>query len=152
MPTMIVPERPDTADARMLIDELEQHLAPYYPATSRHGYSVEKLIKQGVAFFVARQDDIPAGCGGVQFFGREYGELKRMFVRPQFRGLGLAKLMLAHLEQYTRDHNIKILRLETGIHQKEAIGLYERMGFQSIPPFGDYVDDPLSKFFEKQIL
>jgi len=151
MTTMIVPERPDSADACMLIDELEQHLAPYYPATSRHGYSVEKLIKQGVAFFVIRVDDIPSGCGGVQFFGTEYGELKRMFVRPQFRGLGLAKLMLEHLEQYTRDHGIKILRLETGIHQKEAIGLYEHVGFQSIPPFGDYADDPLSKFFEKRI-
>ena len=151
MTTMIVPERPDTADARMLIDELEQHLAPFYPATSRHGYSVEKLIQQGVAFFIARQDGVPAGCGGVQFFGAEYGELKRMFVRPQFRGWGLAKLMLEHLEQYTREHHIHLLRLETGIHQKEAIGLYERMGFQSIPPFGEYVDDPLSKFFEKRL-
>ncbi len=151
MTTIIVPEKPDTADARMLIDELEQHLAPFYPATSRHGYSVEKLIQQGVAFFVARQDGIPAGCGGAQFFGTEYGELKRMFVRSQFRGLGLAKLMLEHLEHYTREHHIHLLRLETGIHQKEAIGLYERMGFQNIPPFGDYVDDPLSKFFEKKI-
>jgi putative acetyltransferase len=151
MTTMIVPERPDTADAVMLIDELEQHLAPFYPATSRHGYSVEKLIRQGVAFFVARQDGVPAGCGGVQFFGTEYGELKRMFVRPQFRGLGLAKLMLQHLEQYTRDHHIPLLRLETGIHQKEAIGLYERMGFQNIPRFGDYLDDPLSRFFEKKL-
>ena len=151
MTTMIFPERPDTADAVMLIDELEQHLAPFYPATSRHGYSVEKLIRQGVAFFVARQDGVPAGCGGVQFFGTEYGELKRMFVRPQFRGLGLAKLMLQHLEQYTRDHHIPLLRLETGIHQKEAIGLYERMGFQNIPRFGDYLDDPLSRFFEKKL-
>ena len=151
MTTIIAPERPDTADARMLIDELETHLAPFYPATSRHGYNVEKLIQQGVAFFVARQDGIPAGCGGVQFYGTEYGELKRMFVRPQFRGLGLAKLMLEHLEQYTRDRHIKLLRLETGIHQKEAIGLYERMGFKNIPPFGEYVDDPLSRFFEKQI-
>ena len=151
MTTMIVPERPDTADAQMLIAELEQHLAPFYPATSRHGYSVEKLIRQGVAFFIARQDDVPAGCGGVQFFGTEYGELKRMFVRPQFRGLGLAKLMLQHLEQHTREHGIHLLRLETGIHQKEAIGLYERMGFQSIPPFGEYLDDPLSRFFEKRI-
>jgi len=151
MTTMIIPERPDTADAQMLIAELEQHLAPFYPATSRHGYSVEKLIQQGVAFFIARVDEVPAGCGGVQFFSTEYGELKRMFVRPQFRGLGLAKLMLQHLEQYTRAHDINLLRLETGIHQKEAIGLYERMGFQSIPPFGEYVDDPLSKFFEKRI-
>jgi putative acetyltransferase len=151
MKTLIAPERPDTVEAQLLITELEQHLAPFYPATSRHGYSVEKLIKQGVAFFVTRVDDAPAGCGGVQFFGTEYGELKRMFVRPQFRGLGLAKLMLEHLEQYTREHGVHLLRLETGIHQKEAIGLYESMGYQSIPPFGEYVDDPLSKFFEKQI-
>ena len=151
MTTQIVAERPDTADAQLLIAELETHLAPFYPATRRHGYSVEKLIKQGVAFFVVRQDGVPAGCGGVQFFGTEYGELKRMFVRPQFRGLGLAKLMLEHLEQYSRAHGIFRLRLETGIHQKEAIGLYERMGYQSIPPFGEYVDDPLSRFFEKKI-
>ena len=151
MTTSIVPERPDTDDAIMLIEELEQHLAPFYPATSRHGYSVEKLIKQGVAFFVMRQDDVPAGCGGVQFFGTEYGEVKRMFVRPQFRGLGLAKLMLEHLETYSREHDIQLLRLETGIHQKEAIGLYESVGFRRVPHFGEYVDDPLSIFFEKQI-
>lgn len=151
MATVITPERPDTYEARLLIDELESHLAPFYPQTSRHGYSVEKLIQQSVAFFVTRQDGIPAGCGGVQFYGTEYGELKRMFVRQQFRGLGLAKLMLEHLETYSREHNIPLLRLETGIHQKEAIGLYERMGYQSRPPFGEYVDDPLSKFLEKKI-
>jgi putative acetyltransferase len=151
MTTLIAAERPDTADARMLIEELETHLAPYYPKTSRHGYSVEKLIRQGVAFFVTRQDGIPAGCGGVQFFGKEYGEIKRMFVRPQFRGLGLARLMLDHLKMYARENDIYLLRLETGIHQKEAISLYERMGFQSIPPFGEYMEDPLSRFFEKQI-
>lgn len=151
MATNIVLERPDTADAQLLIEELEAHLAPFYPATSRHGYSVEKLIKQGVAFFVTRHEGTPAGCGGVQFFNGEYGELKRMFVRPQFRGLGLAKLMLNHLEQYTLEHGIHVMRLETGIHQTEAIGLYEAMGYRSIPPFGEYVDDPLSRFFEKRI-
>lgn len=151
MPTVISPERPDTEEARLLIDELESHLAPFYPATSRHGYSVEKLIKQGVAFFVTRHDGIPAGCGGVQFFGTEYGELKRMFVRPQFRGLGLAKLMLGHLEAYAREHNVPMMRLETGIHQKEAIGLYESMGYVLCPPFGEYIDDPLSRFFEKRL-
>ena len=151
MTAVIVSERPDADDARMLIEELEQHLAPYYPATSRHGYSVEKLIRQGVAFFITRVDDVPAGCGGVQFFGAEYGELKRMFVRPQFRGMGLARLMLDHLEMYAREHNVSLLRLETGVHQKEAIRLYESKGYQLIPPFGDYKEDPLSKFFEKRI-
>jgi len=151
MTTIISLERPDTPDAITLIEELEEHLAPFYPATSRHGYSVEKLIKQGVAFFVTRQDGVPAGCGGVQFFGTEYGELKRMFVRPKFRGLGLAKLMLEHLEAYSLEHNISLLRLETGIHQKEAISLYGHMGYKTRPPFGEYINDPLSLFLEKKI-
>jgi GNAT superfamily N-acetyltransferase len=151
MTTIITPERPDTDDARMLIDELDLHLAPNYPRTSRHGYSVENLIQQGVAFFIARQDGVPAGCGGVQFFDMEYGELKRMFVRPQFRGLGLAKLMIKHLEDFTRNQGIQLIRLETGIHQKEAISLYEQSGFQIIPPFGEYTDDPLSRYFEKHL-
>jgi len=151
MTTIITPERPDTPDAIVLIEELESHLEPFYPQTSRHGYSVEKLIKQGVVFFVTRRNNIPAGCGGVQFFGTEYGELKRMFVRPQFRGLGLAKLMLEHLEAHSLEHDIPLLRLETGIYQKEAIALYERMGYRSRPPFGEYTNDPLSVFFEKNI-
>jgi len=151
MTTTITLERPDTSDAIMLIEELESHLAPFYPTTSRHGYSVEKLIKQGVAFFVTRQDGTPAGCGGAQFFGNEYGELKRMFVRPQFRRLGLAKLMLEHLQSHTLQHNIPLLRLETGIHQKEAISLYQSMGYQSCPPFGGYTASPLNVFFEKKI-
>jgi GNAT superfamily N-acetyltransferase len=135
----------------LLISELEAHLDPLYPKTSRHGYSIEKLMEQGVAFFVMRQDGVAAGCGGIELFGMEYGEVKRMYVRPQFRGLGLAKLMLDHLAAYARQHNIHLLRLETGIHQKEAMALYERMGFQRIPPFGTYKEDPLSRFYEKQI-
>ena len=104
-----------------------------------------------MAFFVTRRDGIPAGCGGVHFFGNEYGELKRMFVRPHFRGLGLAKLMLEHLEDHTRQYNIPLLRLETGIHQREAISLYQRMGYQSCPPFGEYTASPLNVFFEKKL-
>ena len=151
MRIVITAERPDTSDAMLLISELEAHLDPLYPKTSRHGYSIEKLMEQGVAFFVMRQDGIAAGCGGIELFGMEYGEVKRMYVRPQFRGVGLAKLMLDHLAAYARQHNIHLLRLETGIHQKEAIALYERMGFQRIPPFGTYKEDPLSRFYEKQI-
>jgi putative acetyltransferase len=150
--TRITPERPDTADARELISELEAHLEPLYPSESRHGYTVEKLIAQAVAFFVIRHDGLPAGCGGVQLFGTEYAELKRMYVRPQFRGMGLAKAMLTHLAEHARDRGVGLLRLETGIHQHAAIGLYEREGFRPIPPFGEYKDDPLSRFYEKRIL
>ena len=151
MATIIVAERPDTEDSTALIAELEGYLAPLYPKESRHGYSVEKLLKEQVAFFILRRDGSAAGCGGVKLFGSEYGEVKRMYVRPQFRGLGLAKLMLDHLETYARERGVGLLRLETGIYQSEAIGLYERMGFRSIPPFGEYREDPLSRFYEKQI-
>jgi putative acetyltransferase len=151
MTTIITPERPDTADAQALIAELEALLEPFYPRESCHGYSVEKLITEGVAFFLIRQDGVPAGCGGIQFHGAEYGEIKRMYVRPEFRGLGFAKLMLNHLADYAQSQGVRLLRLETGIHQRAAIGLYERMGFRRIPPFGGYTEDPLSRCYEKDI-
>lgn len=149
---IITPERPDSPDAIELIDELEAHLDPLYPATSRHGYSVEKLLAQRVAFFVLRDNGTPAGCGGIQLFGNEYGELKRMYVRPQFRGLGYGKLLLDHLADYARSKGVGLLRLETGIHQVAAIHLYEHAGFQRIGPFGEYKEDLLSLFYEKQII
>lgn len=151
MPTMITPERPDTVEAMALINELEAYLEPMYPPVSRHGYSIDKLLRENVAFFLIRYQEAPAGCGGIQLFGTEYGELKRMYVRPQFRGLGLAKQMLNHLAEHARQQGVELLRLETGIHQTEAIGLYERAGFQRIGPFGPYWDDPLSLFFEKRL-
>jgi ribosomal protein S18 acetylase RimI-like enzyme len=143
--------RPDTPDAAALVEELEEHLASLYPAESRHGYAVEKLIREGVAFFVVRDSGVAAGCGGVQLYGTEYGELKRMYVRPAFRGRGLGKMVLVRLEEYARGQGAGLLRLETGIHQKEAIGLYEGYGFERIGPFGEYREDPLSLFYEKRI-
>jgi putative acetyltransferase len=151
MSTIITRERPDSADASLLIAELEAHLATIYPPENRHGFSVEKLLAQAVAFFVLRHNEVPAGCGGIQLFGTEYAELKRMFVRPQFRGLGLGKKLLDHLADHARTHGVSLLRLETGIYQTAAIGLYERMGFQRVPPFGAYLNSPLSVCYEKRI-
>jgi putative acetyltransferase len=151
VPVVITEERPDTPDASALIDELETHLASRYAKASRHGLSVERLLREGVAFFVTRDDDVAAGCGGVQLFGQEYAEVKRMFVRPAFRGRGLGRLMLNHLEGYARARGHHVLRLETGIFQTESIALYERHGFRRIPPFGPYWDDPVSRCYEKAI-
>jgi GNAT superfamily N-acetyltransferase len=151
VPVVLGPERPDAPDARALIDELEAHLASFYPRESRHGYSVDKLIARGVAFFVLRAENSPAACGGIELFGTEYGELKRMYVRPQYRGRGFGRKMLQELADYARKRGVTLLRLETGIHQREAIGLYEKAGFDRIPPFGEYREDPLSLFYEKRI-
>jgi putative acetyltransferase len=147
----ITEERPDSPDAMALIDELESLLAPLYPQESRHGLSVERLIAAGVTFFVLRAGDSAAACGGVQLFAEGFGELKRMYVRPPFRGQGLARRMLEHLAAHTRSSGVSMLRLETGIHQGEAIRLYEGAGFRRIGPFGPYREDPLSLYFEKRL-
>ena len=151
MPVAITAERPDAPDAVGLILELEAHLEPLYPEASRHGLSVERLVADHVDFFVLRSGGAPAACGGMLFVDGDHGEIKRMDVRPAFRGSGFGKLLLLHLEDHARSRGITLLRLETGIHQREAIGLYERMGFHRIPPFGAYTDDPLSLCFEKRL-
>jgi hypothetical protein len=109
-------ERPDSPEAMELIAELEASLEPLYPSESRHGLSVERLIEARVAFFVLRYDGTPAGCGGVQLFGREYGELKRI---PEFdtdlqellKSLDRWRNMLEHYAiEADRDAILAILR------------------------------------------
>src|SRR5215469_18158414 len=111
MSTVITREHPNSADVRMLIVELDAYLESLYPAESRHGYSVEKLLSQSVACFVLRADGTPAGCGGIELFGTEYAELKRMYVRPHFRGSGFGKRLLNHLVDYARMQGVALLRL-----------------------------------------
>lgn len=151
MTVTITRERPDTPDATALVAELDEYLLPLYPIESHHGLDVHQLIAEQVAFFVLRVDGAAAGCGGVRFCGSEYGEIKRMYIRPDYRGQGLSKLMVQHLEAYTHAQGVRTLRLETGILQYDAIGLYRCMGFVEIRHFGAYWDDPLSLFFEKQL-
>lgn len=147
----IARERPDTPDALALIGELDAVLEPLYPSESRHGFSVARLLADEVAFFVLRVGGQAAGCGGVKLVGSEYGELKRMYVRPHFRGRRLGEALLEHLAAYTRQNGIALLRLETGIHQHAALRLYEGAGFRRIPPFGPYTADPLSLCYEKEL-
>jgi putative acetyltransferase len=144
-------ERPESPDARSLVEELEAHLATLYPAESRHGLSVERLVNEQVHLFVTRCDGEATGCGGVQLFASNCAELKRMCVRPPFRGRGFGRLMLDRLVEHSRQHGLRRVRLETGIHQLAAIQLYERNGFAKIPPFGPYTDDPLSRCYEKVV-
>ena len=152
VPIAIVEERPDSPAALQLITELDAYLALLpYPQESRHAFSIEKLLREGVAFFVLRLEGEPAACGGLKVFAGDYGEVKRMYVRPAHRGRGLGKAILDHLAAYARAQQLPVLRLETGIYQVEAIGLYEGWGFQRRPPFGEYRVDPMSVYLEKTI-
>ena len=153
---VIAAERPDTPDARRLITELDGVLSPLYPPSSRHAFSVDRLLAEGVDFFVLRSNGEPAACGGVLFVAADgadepYGEVKRMYVTPPFRGRGFGKLILRRLADEAKARGVQLLRLETGIHQREAIGLYERTGFRRTGPFGPYIDDPLCAYYEKRL-
>jgi putative acetyltransferase len=74
-----------------------------------------------------------------------------MFVLPEFRGLKLGRRILEELETRARASGLELARLETGVHQSEALLLYEKAGYQSRGPFGDYSEDPLSIFMEKKL-
>ena len=73
MSAIITSEHPDAPDAIRLITELEARLKLLYPPQSRHGFSVDQLLAEAVAFFLLRENGIPAGCSGIKFMGREYG-------------------------------------------------------------------------------
>lgn len=148
MTVIITAERPDTADGLALIDELELYFTDVYGGEG-YGQSAAEMIANDVVFFVLREDGEAAGCGGVKLVGDEYSELMRVFVRPQYRGKGYGGMIVEHLEAYTRDHGIDIVRLGTGIRQPEAHAMYARMGYQHISPFGDHTDVELSMYLEK---
>jgi putative acetyltransferase len=152
MEITIAEQQPDSPEALALLSELDEALWLHpYPPQSRHAFTVEKLLREGVAFFVARIGAEPAACGGLKIFGTDYGEVKRMYVRPVYRGRGLGKAVLNHLADYAQQQKVNVLRLETGIYQVEAIGLYESWGFKRRPPFGEYSVDPLSVYFERRL-
>ena len=148
MSITIVQQPPNSADAVELIAELDEYLMGHpYPPESRHAFTVEQLVLEGVAFFILKLDDQLAACGGIKMLA-DYGEVKRMYVRPAFRGLGLGKAVLNTLADYARQRNARVLRLETGIFQVEAIGLYQAFGFGRRAPFGEYKEDPNSVYME----
>lgn len=96
------------------------------------------------AFLVAYLDGRPVGCGGWRSHGgrNEIGEIKRMYTAPEARRRGVARAMLAAIEDSARQYGRRRLVLETGDRQPEAMKLYETAGYEPIPNFGFYRDEP----------
>jgi putative acetyltransferase len=144
-------ETPDQPEVRDMLARLDAYCAALYPAESNHLMDIASLMQGDVLFLVARDvDGAPVGCAAL-VNRQEYGEVKRMFVDERKRGLGTGRKLLEHLVMFARMSGLSVLRLETGIHQPEAIGLYERLGFERRAPFGDYREDPLSLFMELRL-
>ena len=144
-------ESADQPDIIALVDALDAYQGALYPPESNYHLSVAELKASNVLFSVARDEDgVALGCGAVVLLDG-YGELKRMYVNPTQRGRGIAKAIIISLEQEAATRECTVLRLETGIHQAEALGLYQRAGYARRGPYGDYPNDPLSVFMEKKI-
>ncbi|HTC11962.1 MAG TPA: GNAT family N-acetyltransferase [Acetobacteraceae bacterium] len=135
MDLSIRPVTAPNADVRALLAELNATRAVDDDADQRHGLALEQLFQPSIGLFIARLDRAPVGCGGVALFDDD-AEVTRMDVRPTVRGRGVAKALLAQLADEARAAGLSVLRLETRVHQREAMGFYERFGFTRYVAFG----------------
>jgi len=147
----IAAEDPRQPDVTGLVRELDRLFEALYPAESNHLLDIETLARPEIRFFVLRSNGDAIGCGAL-WIHKDYGEVKRVYVRTTARGLKLGHLIIRKIEDEARALQLPLLRLETGIHQPEALGLFASAGFSICGAFGDYpADDPNSVFMEKRI-
>lgn len=142
-------EEAEGPEIEALLAEREAYLDGLYPGRSGDRRRAE-AAHVATLFFTAWLDGRLAGCGAlVPQDG--YGELKRIFVRPQARRSGIGSQLVARLEAEALARGLPLVRLEVGIRQPEARALYLRAGYGEIGPFGTYRADPLSGFLEKAL-
>jgi GNAT superfamily N-acetyltransferase len=105
------------------------------------------------AFLVTYLDQQPVSSGAWRSHGEDgtVAEIKRMYTLPAARGQGLARAVLAAVEQSAREHGRRRIVLETGGRQPEAINLYVTAGYQRIPDFGFYRNEPDVRSFGKEL-
>jgi putative acetyltransferase len=90
-------------------------------------------------------------CGAWQALGAGVAEIKRMYVRPAFRGSGIGRQLIVALEEEALAADRPVVRLETGTYLPAAIALYRSSGYEPIPTYGEYVGNPFSACFEKRL-
>ena len=109
------------------------------------------VVHDGIRYLVVVDGGRVVACGGVQPLDADTGELKRMYVRPAYRGRGIARQLLSALEELAFQQGHSVLCLETGSYLPAAIGLYTSCGYRPIPVYGEYVDNPYSVCFAKRL-
>ena len=147
----ICPADPRTPNIKGMISALDDYQASLYPPESNHLEPVEKLVSSEYYFIAAWKDHELLGIASFKRVEKSYVEIKRLYVPHQNRGMGLAKKLMGALEEKAFQEGYPEARLETGIHQNEALRLYENLGYEKTRPFGSYQEDPLSVFMRKKL-
>lgn len=137
----VAPEDPEHPDARHCIAAYVAELGRVFdtgfdPARSIPATADELRPPAGL-LLLARLGSEPLGCAAVKFHGREPAEVKRMWVAPSARGLGLGRRLLGAVEEQARARQVRTLRLETNRALVEAIALYRSAGYEEVPAFND---------------
>jgi GNAT superfamily N-acetyltransferase len=148
------PEPFDSPDVAALAAAQQEEMRGLYEGEADIGptRNAAMFVEPDGVFLVVRDDDgVAVGCGGVARFDGERGELKRMYVVPSARGLGLGRRLLLELEAEARRLGYRALVLETGDRQPEALGLYASSGYERIPCYPPYDSRALSLCFEKRL-
>ncbi|MBE9476181.1 MAG: GNAT family N-acetyltransferase [Proteobacteria bacterium] len=146
----ITQESPITDDGHTLINGSEAALRAVYSADECFTFTADELLDDKVSFFVARKNGVAMGC--VALVNEvAYGEVKRLYVPDHARGLGIAKVLMAHLETQAKAQGFRYVKLETGDKLVAAVALYKSLGYDVCEKFGPYEDDPVSLFMEKAL-
>jgi DNA-binding MarR family transcriptional regulator/GNAT superfamily N-acetyltransferase len=137
----IAPEDPTTADARWCIAQYFAELdgrfdAGFDPMLSISADAHELTPPAGL-LLVARLRHEPVGCGALKFHPDAPAEIKRMWIAPRARGLGLGRRLLHELERRAREADVTTVRLETNRTLTEAIAMYRRAGYREVAAFND---------------
>ena len=139
-------DNPGRGDVQKLLSE---HLADMFatsPAESVHALDSAALSGPAITFWTAREESEVLGCGALKLLEPGRGEIKSMRTAAHARGRGIATLLLSHIVDEARRSGYARLYLETGSQEffVPARRLYQRHGFSTCPPFGDYAEDPNS--------
>jgi DNA-binding MarR family transcriptional regulator len=140
---------PLSPELATLVAELDTYLNRVCGSERNNGAPIETLFQGEVTMFVARHEGRAIGCAGFEVTGNGFGEVKRMYVVPSYRGKNAGRLLLAQVENAAREAKVRVLQLETTELLPEALGLYKKMGFVPCEAFGLYVDRPINLYFEK---
>ncbi|MFI6824656.1 GNAT family N-acetyltransferase [Micromonospora sp. NPDC050187] len=109
------------------------------------------VARDDIHYLAVVLNERAVACGGVQALDSGTGEIKRMYVRPAFRGRGIGRQLLVALEELAFQQGRHTVCLETGSYLPAAIALYTSCGYAPIPVYGEYVDNPYSVCFAKRL-